>query len=345
MDKKVSVKDIAQELNISLCTVHKALAGKSGISEQRRQEVIDTAKRMGYTVNSVAQSLARKEIRIGVVIPLKWQSYFSLMKWGMEQEFVTLQKYKVYGVFYYLSKDILGEEQKKLGEWIRDQRIDAVIYCPSMLSVEKGYFVEIKKMGVPVFFAGDAFDEDGSVSSVMVDSEMSGKLVADFYRCIYPSGLRAAVFTGSLRLKAHQMKINAFRERVNSFGGEVVFVLETNDDDSTIYRSISEMCEKHINAIYVSTATSLPVCRCIEERGLADKISLVCTDMFEELKYYMKKNIVKACIYQNQGEIGKRVVRVAYEYLVNKNSYGADDYEIDPVVVIEPRLYLLSNIK
>ena len=51
MQKKVSVKDIAEELNISLSTVHKALTGKGGISEARRKEVLDMAKRMGYDLN------------------------------------------------------------------------------------------------------------------------------------------------------------------------------------------------------------------------------------------------------------------------------------------------------
>ena len=68
MKKQVSVKDIAKELNISLSTVHKAMTGKGGISEERRKEVLKTAKRLGYQVNSVAQSLARKNINLGIII-------------------------------------------------------------------------------------------------------------------------------------------------------------------------------------------------------------------------------------------------------------------------------------
>ena len=71
MQKKISVKDIAEEHNISLSTVHKALTGKAGISEARRKEVVETAQRMGYVVNTIAQSLARKDINIGVAMPSK----------------------------------------------------------------------------------------------------------------------------------------------------------------------------------------------------------------------------------------------------------------------------------
>lgn len=345
MQKKVSVKDIAQELNISLSTVHKALTGKSGVSEKKREEVIETAKHMGYVVNSVAQSLARRDIKIGIVMPSKWNDYFAQMKSGMEQEFAALQKYKVQGVFCYISNDFFGEEPNRLINWIKIEQIDVLIYCPSIYSYEENFFGSIKKMGVPVFFSGDTFDNEECVSAITVDSEMSGKLAADFYRCIYPTGLRVAALTGSLKVKSHKMKIDAFQERVKSYGGEVLNVIETGDDDDETYRCMDTLCENNINAIYVSTATSLPVCRYIEERGLSEKITLVCTDLYEELKYYMKKNIVSATVCQNQEKIGRKAVRVAYEYFVGKNSYGGKMLETSPIISIKPSLYLLADVE
>ena len=80
------LKDIAKELNISLSTVHKAMTGKGGVSEERRREVMATAKRLGYKVNSVAQTLARKDINLGIIMPSAWQDYFAEMKDGMTEE-------------------------------------------------------------------------------------------------------------------------------------------------------------------------------------------------------------------------------------------------------------------
>ena len=74
--KRVSVKDIAARLHVSLSTVHKALTGKPGIGEARRQEIIKIAEEMGYSVNTAGQTLSRKSINIGVMIPSLWQEYF-----------------------------------------------------------------------------------------------------------------------------------------------------------------------------------------------------------------------------------------------------------------------------
>lgn len=344
MQKKVSVKDIAQELNISLSTVHKALTGKSGISEAKREEVVNTARRLGYVVNSVAQTLARKDINIGIAMPSKWNDYFSDMKKGMEKQILSLREYKVRGVFYFLSSD---SEQEKLVflNWLNEEKIDVLIYCPSMYSFGKGFFDKIKKMGVPVFFAGDENETAENVSTIATDAKLCGKLAADFLRCVRQDGLKAAVLTGSLKVKPHKMKTEAFKERIEMNGGRIVGIYETEDDDEKALECMNEIYALGANAVYVSTATSLSVCRYIEEKDLEKKISLICTDFFDELVFYMKNNIVKATIYQNQETVGERAVQAAYDYFVEKNSFGGNEAKITPVISVRPSLYLLADIE
>lgn len=345
MQKKISVKDIAEELNISLSTVHKALTGKTGISEARRKEVVETAQRMGYVVNTVAQSLARKDINIGVAMPSKWNEYFADMKKGIESEIDALSEYKVRGSFFFFSSGSSEQESKKLLGWLKDEKIDALIYCPSIYNFGKSFFDKIKKVGIPVFFAGDGYEGEGGISVITTDAELSGKLAADFLHCIKPDGLNAAALTGSLKVKPHIIKTEAFSKRVKNSGGNIVGVYETEDDDNKAYEYMDEIVSKGANAVYVSTATSLSVCKYIEERGLEKEITLICTDLFDELNYYMKKNIVKATIYQHQESVGERAVKAAYDYFVGKNSYGCDDIEITPVISVRPSLYLLADIE
>ncbi len=54
---EVTLKDIAKECGISFSAVSKALKGSREISEERRQLVIETAKRLGYHPNAAASSL------------------------------------------------------------------------------------------------------------------------------------------------------------------------------------------------------------------------------------------------------------------------------------------------
>jgi len=345
MEKRASVKDIAQELHISLSTVHKALTGKGGISEERRKEVLETARRLGYEVNSVAQSLARKDINIGILMASKWPDYFTEMREGMEREIRNLQKYKVKGLFYALDEDLSGEETQRVLDWIRENRISVLIYCPSIYYLREAFLQAVSRIGVPMFLAGDSFEEIERISEIRTDNVMSGRLAADFLRCVRGTELRAAVFTGSLRVKPHREKVEAFAARLERFGGSIQAVYETEDEPGMILEAMQKVCDTDVNAIYVTTATSGPVCDYLEKHQLGGRFTLICTDVFQELKEYMKRGIVNATIYQNQEQVGRIAVRSAYDYLVRSTSYGNEMIETNKTVCIRPCLYLLADIE
>lgn len=80
---KVTMKDIAKELNLSLATVSYVLnhSEKEKISHDTRIKVLDTAKRLGYVPNQTAKSLANKRSNlIGIIINLN-KNASSFMKY------------------------------------------------------------------------------------------------------------------------------------------------------------------------------------------------------------------------------------------------------------------------
>lgn len=56
----VSMKDVARECGVSIATVSKALNGYSDIGEEKRSEIKNIAKKMGYLPNSSARALKTK---------------------------------------------------------------------------------------------------------------------------------------------------------------------------------------------------------------------------------------------------------------------------------------------
>jgi DNA-binding Lrp family transcriptional regulator len=71
--EKVTMKDIAKELNLSLATVSYVLnhSEKEKISHDTRFKVLETAKRLGYVPNQTAKSLAKSRSNlIGIIVNL-----------------------------------------------------------------------------------------------------------------------------------------------------------------------------------------------------------------------------------------------------------------------------------
>ena len=56
MEHRVTIKEIAAEAGVSTGTVHRALYGKKGLSEQTRQQILDLCARRGYRANSAASA-------------------------------------------------------------------------------------------------------------------------------------------------------------------------------------------------------------------------------------------------------------------------------------------------
>ncbi|RJQ39625.1 MAG: LacI family DNA-binding transcriptional regulator [Nitrospiraceae bacterium] len=340
--KRVTVKDIAKELGISLSTVNKALTGKNGISESRRFEIIDTANRLGYKVNKVAQSLARNEMRIGIIMPNDWPQFYKFMEKGLNVELERLADFNMKGIFKYFShKQNLAESiQLSLSE-LMQQNINAIILCPVYHNYEN-ILKQIQEKNIPLVLLGSDITAYGKrLTCVRVNAELSGKMAAEIIRLFLPSDKVAAMFIGNKDIEVHKEKVNGFFEEANNRTPiTIAGVFETQDDTELAYVLTKKLLleRQDIGAIYVATGNSSAVCKCIEDNGLIGKVRVVATDIFKEQIEYMNKGIVVATIHQNADLQGKLALRTLYSYL----SEGTIPQEN---TLVTPQIALRSNVE
>ncbi|MGB3151662.1 MAG: LacI family DNA-binding transcriptional regulator, partial [Maribacter sp.] len=94
-NRKVTIHDIAKELNITAATVSRALNDTGRISENTRKRIKETAARVNYRPNSLASSLrSGKSGSIGVIVPTINRAFFSSVVRGLE-EIAKKKGYKV----------------------------------------------------------------------------------------------------------------------------------------------------------------------------------------------------------------------------------------------------------
>lgn len=55
--KKLSLKEVAKSLKVSPSTISRALSGKPGVSKELREEIVEKARKLGFTPDSMASSL------------------------------------------------------------------------------------------------------------------------------------------------------------------------------------------------------------------------------------------------------------------------------------------------
>src|SRR5690554_8074412 len=107
MKKKITLKQIARELDVSVSTVSKSLRDSDEISKETREPVQAFAKFHNYKPNSIALSLKNKKFRtIGVIIPEIVHNFFSMVVNGIEH----VANQKGYNVVVCFSNESLDRE-------------------------------------------------------------------------------------------------------------------------------------------------------------------------------------------------------------------------------------------
>lgn len=129
MQKKITIRDIAAEVNVSPTTVSLIINNRPcRVSEPIRQAVLDCVKKHNYTPNSSARALVMKKTQtIGLILPDISNPFFAELSKGVER---AAQK-KHYSVIFCNSYDE-GENDLKNLNILLSKQVDGIILAPSL---------------------------------------------------------------------------------------------------------------------------------------------------------------------------------------------------------------------
>jgi LacI family transcriptional regulator len=146
MAKKITMRDIAEKLNISITTVSRALNNKADVGEDTRKAVLQLANNFDYSPNAIASSLRKSKSNIiGIILP-RLEHYF----------FSTILK----GVVSYAQKDnfivTVGEsthnpkkESELIGELI-SMNVSGIILSPCRNEINLSYLKALEQNNIPL---------------------------------------------------------------------------------------------------------------------------------------------------------------------------------------------------
>jgi LacI family transcriptional regulator len=337
--KRTTVKDIASELNISLGTVSKALTGKTGISEETRKTVIDTAKRLGYRVNRLAQSLARNPIVIGIIFPKVWPEYYGYLGQGIQNVLEKMSDYNVIGKYKRISSLFSGDEISSAIDSFIAEGVNAVILCPASVTGCGVYLNKLYENNIPAVILGTDLPDGQRLTCVRVDATMAGRLAGEFMNWIVPENKSVVVFIGNKDMKDHGEKVVGFLQEVQGKTLKIGGIYETQDEPEVAYHLTKKIIRElpDLAGIYVATGNSIAVCKCIVEHALEGKIRVIGIDIFPDIKKYVDEGVMNGVIFQNPINQGELAVKTIYAYL-------AEGLSCEDNIYIQPQLILRNNI-
>ena len=148
--RRISLKDLAQELGVSIATVSRALRSSPEIGQEMQEKVKALAKRLNYRPNPFAQSLRKEAPRvIGVVVPNLVTHYYAAVLDGIEDE----ARKEGYSVISANTHEDSEAEVRAIDNFI-GLHVEGIIACLSQNTTDYSHFEEISKMGIPLVFFG-----------------------------------------------------------------------------------------------------------------------------------------------------------------------------------------------
>lgn len=142
---RVTIKDIAERVNVSPRAVSAALNGTGRVSVATRERIRRTAREMNYQPNMLARGLvSRRTFLIGVVLPYVSNSFFSRILHGIEERCVA----EDFDLLLGNSEGISNEHEDGALERMINRNVDGVICSPNPTAYRT--YARLREHGVPV---------------------------------------------------------------------------------------------------------------------------------------------------------------------------------------------------
>ncbi|MEM9001035.1 MAG: LacI family DNA-binding transcriptional regulator [Bacteroidota bacterium] len=170
MKRKITLKHIARELEVSISTVSKALKNSEEISRDTKERIQAFAKLYNYKPNNIAVSLKNKRTKnIGVVIPDIVHHFFTTVIRGIEK----YANSKGYNVIVCLSDESFDKEVINM-EMLANGSIDGFIISLSSGTQQKNdynHLKEVTEQGIPLVLF-DRITNDIDCDKVVIDDQL-----------------------------------------------------------------------------------------------------------------------------------------------------------------------------
>ena len=316
MKRKLTLKAIAKELDVSISTVSKALRDSAEISEDTRQKIKAFAKLYNYKPNNIALSLKNRKTRtIGIIIPQIVHHFFTTVIRGVEQ----MAREHNYNVIICLSNNDYDKEVLNM-ELLANGSTDGFILSVAHETLEKedfNHLNEIIDQGMPVVMF-DRNVEGIHCDKVLIDDREGAKLGVT--HLVKTGCKRIAIITTKDFFPVSKMRTKGYIEALESFGIPVdenlILKLDHIDrcDDKSVAKIKYFLKNKDIDGVFtVNELFAAKAARILKDFGksIPDDVSIVSFSDGE-----LSQNFIPSLSTVSQP--GEEMGRKAAELLINK---------------------------
>ena len=226
--KEVTLKQIAENLEISVTTVSKALKDYKDVSKETKALVRAEAKALNYKPNVFAVNLRTKESKtVGLIIPEVVHHFFSSVINGI------INEAEKHGYLVIILQSNESEElERKQVDLLLSKRVDGIMMSLANTTVSVDHIAAIKKVNTPLVMF-DKISKLISCSKVVINDRQAAYEATKFL--IYKGCKRIAHFRGALLPQNSIDRFLGYKKALEdhglTFDPKLVYICEKVDYD------------------------------------------------------------------------------------------------------------------
>lgn len=205
--KPADAKDVAKAVGVSLSAVSRSFTKSPGVSQETRERVLATAKRLGYRPNALASAMiTRKSRLIAVIITNHRSPFFSYFLEAVNRELGE----RGFSMMLLLTSD--RETADEAVQRAQDYSAEGMILVSAAPSPEVAATAEAKGIPLVVLDRGKGAPTS---ARVWIDGSAIGREVAERFLA---EGRRNPVVVSHTKATAQPTEVAAFTRRMNDAG-------------------------------------------------------------------------------------------------------------------------------
>lgn len=309
MAKRVTIRQIAEELGVSLMTVSRALNNSKHVDETTRNKVKETANKLGYVPNYIARSLvSQKTYTIGVVVPDIAHQFFAEAVKGIEMVSWN-QGYQM--MLTHSAEDT--EHEVTAIETLASKRVDGLLISVVETGSNLSVFQQVKDWKIPLVFF-DRSIQKMNCSVVRVDDEScSYKMTKHLIDLGYQ---RLAHLRGPLSVSIAHHRFNGFKRALKEHHLEYIpeLVVESGLSEEGGYNAMKQILKDFPKNDYpdailcINDSSALGTMFAIQDAGLRIPDDIAVVGFYNDSRARLMPSPFTT-VDQNAFEIGEKAAR------------------------------------
>ncbi len=320
---RVTLREIAQRLGISIGTVDRAIHNRPDVSEKTRKMVLHAVKKYGYKPDKVARMLSLKprKVKIGVISRKEPSFYWNSVNLGIE----TAQKeFADFGIEVKLklqerdSDDYLNDALSELAE----AGVDGIALVPRNTSTVRNKIKQIADGGIHIATFNDDLYCSSRLFYVGPQEKQSGRIAGEMMGRFLNGIGRIIAFNIDIKSWDYAKRLEGFKE-VMEEGFPGIVVTDGNLKRTAVGRLNVPALEHalseagRIDGIYnVDGATLAEVATIKSSIDNSAGCVMIGHEIQKTVNELINSGSITACISQDPFSQGYNVIKLLFEYLI-----------------------------